>query len=170
MGPAHAQSPPGPPSASRRTKRREAPTSSKPPVQTLPHERVVREMRIRGQHAIDFLHLARTEIFVRMEAPTAGEQSLPSQDLVDSGDAARELVRRIEERGVRVGQLGAEREQTQRVTVPITRPGARDGKPPLQQLDRLRRPPRPLAEKAARKANRISPARRSLGEGGKPRQ
>ena len=77
----------------------------------LPDEPVVRKMRISGQHAIDFLHLSRTQLLVRIQAPAAGEQPLTSKDLVNPGDAARELVGRIEQRRVDVGQLRAEREQ-----------------------------------------------------------
>ena len=72
---------------------------------------IVREMRILRQDAIDFLHLPRTQILMRIEAPAPGEQALTSQDLVDAGDAARELVHRIEQRRVGVGQLRTERQQ-----------------------------------------------------------
>src|SRR5262249_61029504 len=68
-------------------------------------------MRISGQHAIDFLDLPRTEIFVRIETPPSGEQTLPPEHFVDSCDAPRELVGGIEERRVGVHQLRAERRQ-----------------------------------------------------------
>jgi hypothetical protein len=67
-------------------------------------------MRILRQHAIDLAHLPRAQILMRIEAPAAGEQPLASQDFVNPGDAARELVSRIEERRVDVGQFGAERQ------------------------------------------------------------
>ena len=48
---------------------------------------------------------------MRIEAPAAGEQALAAQHFVDAGNAAGEIVRGIEQRGVGVGELGAEREQ-----------------------------------------------------------
>jgi hypothetical protein len=70
-------------------------------------------MRISGEHAIDLTDLPGTQILMRIEAPAAGEQALASQDFVNPRDAAREQMRPIEERRVRVGQLGAERQQLQ---------------------------------------------------------
>ena len=72
-------------------------------------------MRIAGEHAIDLLRLSGAQLLVRIEAPASGEQPLAPQDFVNAGDAPGELVRRIEQRGVGVGQLGAERQQARRI-------------------------------------------------------
>src|SRR5207249_11378606 len=87
------------------------PALSQPLIQMLTNERIVRQMRIPGPHAIDVLHLSHAQILVRIEAPAAGEQPLTAQDLVNAGNAAGKLVLRIEQCGVGVGQLRAEREQ-----------------------------------------------------------
>ncbi len=94
-------------------------------------------MRILGQHAIDFLDLPRTEIFVRIETPPSDQQALPPEDFVDSCDAARELVGGIEDRRVGVRQLRAERQQGPN----IFRRGLAT---PAQELNRVFRPDRPL--------------------------
>ena len=81
----------------------------------LPDELVVGQMRIAGEHAIDVVHLSGAQLLVRIQAPAPREQTLPAKDLVNSRDAAGELVGRVEQGGVDVGQLGAEREQLQRI-------------------------------------------------------
>src|SRR5262245_25234278 len=109
-------------------------------------------MRIRGQHAIDLAHLPWTQILMRIEAPAAGEQSLAPQDLVDPGDAAHELVDGIEERRVKVGQFGAERQELQNLLAWVTRGLAtRNRQTPSKQFDRILRPDRPLPQEAAGK-------------------
>src|SRR2546422_11177286 len=118
------------------------------------HEAIVREMRIAGQHAIDGLHLPGTQILMRIEAPTAGEQPLASQDLVNAGDAAGELVGRIEERGVDVRQLRPQREQPQHLFTGCPAEALRrraDGTTTAQEIDRALRPDRPLTEQATGK-------------------
>ena len=77
-------------------------------------------MRIARERPVDRLHLARAEILFRIQAPAAGEQALAAQDFVNAGDAAGEAVRGVEQGGVQVRQLGAEREQAQ-VSAPSSR-------------------------------------------------
>ena len=87
---------------------------------------------------------------MRIEAPAPGEQPLATQDFVNPGDAPREPMRRIEERRVDVGQLGAERQQLQNLPAGVTRGLAtccRQTSP--EQFDRLLRPDCPLTEEAA---------------------
>ena len=71
-------------------------------------EVVVVEMRVGAMDAINFSKLARAERFVFIEAPQAFEQALPSQDFVQTSDAAAEAVRGIKEGGVAVGDLDSE--------------------------------------------------------------
>ena len=71
-----------------------------PPVAVLRDEPVVHQVRIAREHAIDLVHLAGAQLFVRIEAPPPGEQSLPPQHFVDAGNAPGEIVRRIEQGGV----------------------------------------------------------------------
>ena len=79
----------------------------------LPDEAVVGKMPIAGQHAIDGGHLSGAQLLVWIQAPASGKQTLPAKDLVNARDAAGELVDRVEQGGVDVGELGAEREQLQ---------------------------------------------------------
>src|SRR5262249_36541492 len=53
-----------------------------PAIKVLAYERIVAKMRVPGQHAVDGFRLAWTEIFVWIETPAAGEQSLTAEDLV----------------------------------------------------------------------------------------
>ena len=64
-------------------------------------------MRIAGQRAVDGGHLSGAQLLARVDAPAAGEQSLAAQHLVNAGYATGELVRRIEQRRVGVGELSA---------------------------------------------------------------
>ena len=75
-------------------------------------ELVVHQVRVAGEHSIDLCHLAGTQLLVRIEAPPAGEQALAAQHFVDAGNASGEIVRRIEQRRIQIGELGAKREQT----------------------------------------------------------
>ena len=80
-------------------------------MRALRDELVVHQVRVAGEHSIDLRHLAGTQFLVRIEAPPAGEQALAPQHFVDAGNASGEIVRGIEQRGVQIGELGAEREQ-----------------------------------------------------------
>src|SRR5262245_9735606 len=68
-------------------------------------EAVVGEVGIRGEHAVDLGSLARREVLVRIKAQAPSQKALTAQHLVDPRDAAREAVRRVEERSVDVSQL-----------------------------------------------------------------
>src|SRR5207253_8351884 len=72
---------------------------------------VVDQLRVGGADPIDFLHLAGTELFVRIEAPQALQQSLAAQDFVTAADHAVEVVGDVEDRRVAVGHGRVEREQ-----------------------------------------------------------
>ena len=54
----------------------------------LGNERIVGEMGISTADAIDLFGLAGREIFVRIETPAAGKQTLAREDFIDAGDAA----------------------------------------------------------------------------------
>ena len=77
-------------------------------MEILFHELVVCQVRIAGDHAVDLVQLTRAEILVRIETPASREQALAAQHFVNAGDASGELMRGIEQRRIRVGQLGAE--------------------------------------------------------------
>ena len=61
--------------------------------------------------AVDLLHLAGAEAFMRIEAPQPLHQPLPPQDFMAAGDAAVEIIGDVEERAVAVGDAGIERQQ-----------------------------------------------------------
>ena len=81
------------------------------------HEAVVAQLRVGGADPVDLLLLAWPEALVRVEAPDAVEQALPAENVVAAGDHAVEIVDRVENRGVAVGDLRFEREQIGRDTV-----------------------------------------------------
>src|SRR5687767_423857 len=89
--------------------------STQPAIQALLDERIVGQVRIPRQHAIDLGGLSRAQLLVRVQAPAAGEEPLTPQDLVDARNAAGKLMGGVEQRGVGVGQLGAEGEQAREV-------------------------------------------------------
>src|SRR5438094_10671746 len=80
--------------------------SPQPPVEVGAHKIIIRQLRIAGQYSIDLLQLARREIFGRVDTPAAGEQALPSKDLMQTGDAAGEAVLHVEQGSVGVGKGG----------------------------------------------------------------
>src|SRR6185295_10270067 len=95
--------------------RRDAlPTLPQPALDIGAHERVVVEVGISGADAVDLLHLARAQAFVRVEAPDAVEQALAAEDFVAAGDYAVEVVGGVEDRGVAVGDLRLQREEVGR--------------------------------------------------------
>src|SRR6266550_2320293 len=75
------------------------------------HERVVAELRMTRDHTIDLRGLAGGETLVLIEAPDTRHQSLPSQYVVNPGDAAGERVSHVEDRGVGIGERGTRSEQ-----------------------------------------------------------
>ena len=62
-------------------------------------------MRITPADTINLLGLTRRQILLRIETPPPGEKALPAQDLVDSGNAACEVVARVEKSGIGVGYI-----------------------------------------------------------------
>lgn len=64
------------------------------------NEGVVGQVRVGRKDAVDLLALVGLEALARVEAPRAGQEALPPEDLVDSGDAAGEGVGRVEDGGV----------------------------------------------------------------------
>ena len=71
-------------------------------------EIIVVQMRVGATDAVNFIELAGAQRFVLIKAPDAFEQALAAQHFVQTGDAAAEAVRRIEEGGVAVGDFHAE--------------------------------------------------------------
>lgn len=71
----------------------------------LANERVIPQVRVCLIHSIDLLSLARRKAFVRVEAPSSFEKPAAAESLVNAGYAPAELVRRIEECSVRIGDL-----------------------------------------------------------------
>lgn len=74
-------------------------------------ELIVAEVRIVSADAVNLFHLSGRQSFVRIETPAAREQPLSPQNLVQTRDAAREIVPRIEERRIRVSHFSRTREQ-----------------------------------------------------------
>jgi hypothetical protein len=86
----------------------------------LPDKRIIVQMRISPTHPINFLHLSGGKLFVRIETPTSQQQSLPSQDLVNTREAPGKLMLRIEQGGVRIRNLNISRQQFGRYRSSIT--------------------------------------------------
>src|SRR5437899_2767113 len=84
--------------------------SSDPLVEIFFYEGVVVEMGIGAVDAINLFHLSWGKLFSGTQTPASGEQSLATQYLMNAGDAAVETVRRIEEGGVGIGDLGGQRQ------------------------------------------------------------
>src|SRR6185503_15192448 len=77
-------------------------------------EFVVSQMRIGAADAIDLFTLAGAKIFLGVEAPNAFKQALPSQQFVNTRDAADVAIRGIEESGIAIGDLDRAPEQLRR--------------------------------------------------------
>src|SRR5258706_4047876 len=107
-------------------------------------EFVIVQMRISAVHAVDFLALTWAEGFVPVEAANAFEHALPSQHVVETGNAAGVPVRRVEKGGVRVGDFDRAAEQLRWNRL------AADGNTTTfrVKLDRAIRPHRPVTEQA----------------------
>src|SRR5687768_13173925 len=118
--------------------------STQPLVPAFGDEVVVVQVRIRGIDPVDLFLLTRTEPLVRIQPPVAIQQSLPSQNFVQSRDAAGELVGGVEERGVAVGDLDAAHEHVARDLALIAVMLTLD-----EQPRRLLRPNRPVAQQPA---------------------
>src|SRR5438046_8893082 len=105
---------------------------------------VVMQMRIGAADSIDFGVLARRETLICIEAPCAFEQALSAQDLVNSRNAAGEIVRRIKNRSVAVGYLRRQCEERSGNRFAATQAFAFG-----QQIDGFACPASPLAEQTA---------------------
>src|SRR3954447_11078653 len=94
-----------------------------------------------AERARERVLLAGAQALVRIEAPQALHQALPSQHLMAAGDAAVKIVGDVEEGAVAIGDAGIEREQIGRdaVLVPCRLAA-------LELLYGARRPHRPVAE------------------------
>ena len=79
-------------------------------------------MRVCAADAIDFGCLSRAERFGWIQTPDARDESLPPQYFLDPRDASRKAIGRIEERGVRIGDLRATLQKTGRY---VSRPRCR---------------------------------------------
>ena len=66
-------------------------------------ESVVVQLRIGAADAVDFFFLARAERLLRIETPEPLQKTLSSEDFVQAGDAALEIVCGVEEDGVAIG-------------------------------------------------------------------
>src|SRR6185437_2472681 len=107
------------------------------------------QLGIAAHDALDLIALARTEPYFRIETPDAGEQALAAQHLVAAGDAAAEVMRHVEERGVAVDDLRGKRQE-----IIIDASGGDRGMRAGQELDRAFGPDAPMAEEAARDPHR----------------
>src|SRR5688572_13042270 len=113
------------------------------------HELVVRKMRIAGQHAIDLAHLPRTQLLLRIQAPSTGDETLPAENLVDTWNAPGELMPRVEERRIDVRELRADREQAQWILPRLAWFRPSGGRVTLsQKIDGTLRPHCPLPEQS----------------------
>ena len=74
-------------------------------------ERVVGEIGMLADDAIDLGRLTGAQALVRIETPDAFEQALPAQNLVASGDAAMKIMCDIEEGGIAISHARIEREK-----------------------------------------------------------
>src|SRR5271157_629321 len=79
------------------------PALPKPLGQMLVDEVVVIQMRIGPANAVDSLRLARGEVFPRVQAPPALQETLAPHDFVDSRETAVESMGRVKDRRQWVG-------------------------------------------------------------------
>src|SRR4051812_19767202 len=75
---------------------------AKPFIKMLPYKIIILQVRIEPANAINLFHLTGGKFFFGIETPAAFQQPLSAQDLVNPGNASVEVMRRIEERGVRI--------------------------------------------------------------------
>src|SRR5579862_546847 len=80
-------------------------TLAKPFIQMLLYKGVVLQLRIESAHPVDFIDLAWGKFLIWIETPSPFEQPLASQDLMNSGNASTKLIGRVEDCGIRVGDL-----------------------------------------------------------------
>src|SRR5579859_2269714 len=85
--------------------------SREPALDILSHKIVVAGMRITCAHPVDFLHLARRQVFARIQTPATFKKSLAPQDFVQTGDASGKTVSSVEKGGVGVRHFSRTRKQ-----------------------------------------------------------
>jgi hypothetical protein len=85
--------------------------SGQPPIEVLSDKFIITQVPIIAADAVDFHRLAGAERFVGIEAPDAFKQSLATEDFMDSGDTAMEIVGGVEQGRVGVGDLIAKPQQ-----------------------------------------------------------
>ena len=93
------------------TRRRRAVRLFQPLAQVLGDEDVVTEVRVGAPDAADLLRLAGRKRLGGIEAEVVCKKLLAVEHLEDAGNAAAEAVGGVEERGVGIGELGAESEE-----------------------------------------------------------
>lgn len=112
----------------------------KPGIQVTRDELVIVQMRIRPADTVDLGKLPRARALVFIQAPETFEKPLSAQDLMQTGDAAPEAVRRVKEGGVAIRDLDPQAHELRRGV----RPAAA-----FQQFHGRPRPDRPVAEQAS---------------------
>jgi hypothetical protein len=68
-------------------------------------EFIIRQMRIRCGDPVNFFSLAAAQLFMRVKATGAGQETLTTQDFVDPCNASGKSIRRVEKGGIRVGDF-----------------------------------------------------------------
>src|SRR6476469_9699224 len=122
--------------------------SREPAVQALPHEAVVRQLRVCRDDPIDLGHLSGAELLVGVQAPAACQQPLAPQYLVDPGDTASKVVRSVEDRAIGVSDARARCQQPECFAV-RARVITADCAAAVQELDGAAGPVRPLPKETA---------------------
>ena len=84
---------------------------AQPLLEVFGNEIVIREVRIALTDAIDLRGLPVAECFVGVKAPVAFKQSLTPQHLVNTRDAAGEIVGRVKQHGVGISDLNVPAQQ-----------------------------------------------------------
>ena len=82
-----------------------ATTLGEPFVEVFLDKDIILKMWVCSANSVNFFGLSGGKIFFRIETPTAFEQPLPPQDFVDPRDAAVEMVNRIKDGAIGIGQL-----------------------------------------------------------------
>src|SRR5579883_545712 len=68
------------------------------------------KMRVTAAYAIDLFALAGRESAAWIQGPEAFQQALTSQNFVNTGNTAREVMGRVEDRGIHIGNLLCQRQ------------------------------------------------------------
>jgi len=123
----------------------EAKLLREPLIQTLTNKLIVVQVWIGRIHAVDLVFLPRAEILAGVEAPDSFQQSLPSQHFVEAGDATGEVIRRVKESRISIGDFNISSQQLFRDTFRARGRLLAVAK----QLDRSSRPYRPVAKQPA---------------------